>query len=93
MKVGLLGAGHIGQTIARRASGFDMDIRYHNRRQRSDVDFAYEPTLAGLAQWCDFLMVASAGGAETRHLINADVLRALGLKSFLINISRGSVIS
>lgn len=91
-RLGIVGLGRIGQTIARRASGFDMEIRYHNRRQRSDVDFGYEPSLAGLAQWCDFLMVASAGGAETRHLIDMDVLRALGPKSFLINISRGSVL-
>ncbi|MES2980273.1 MAG: 2-hydroxyacid dehydrogenase [Pseudomonadota bacterium] len=91
-RLGIVGLGRIGQTIARRASGFDMDIRYHNRRERTDVSFVYEPSLQALAEWCDFLMIASAGGAETRHLISMDVLKALGPKGFLVNISRGSVL-
>ncbi len=91
-RLGIFGLGRIGQTIARRASGFDMEIRYHNRRQNPDLPYAYEPTLASLAEWCDFLMAASSGGAETRHLISSDILKKLGPKSFLINISRGSVI-
>jgi lactate dehydrogenase-like 2-hydroxyacid dehydrogenase len=56
------------------------------------LPYAYEPTLASLAEWCDFLMVASSGGAETRHLISSDILKKLGPESFLINISRGTVI-
>ena len=91
-RLGIVGLGRIGQTIARRASGFDMEIRYHNRRQNPDLPYAYEHTLASLAEWCDFLMVASSGGAETKHLISSDILKKLGPKSFLINISRGSVI-
>jgi len=91
-RLGIVGLGRIGQTIARRASGFDMEIRYHNRRQNPNLPYAYEPTLSSLAQWCDFLMVASSGGAETKHLISSDILKTLGPKSFLINISRGSVI-
>jgi len=91
-RLGIFGLGRIGQTIARRASGFDMEIRYHNRRQNPDLPYAFEPTLAALAEWCDFLVVASSGGAETKHLISSDILKKLGPKSFLINISRGSVI-
>ena len=91
-RLGILGLGRIGQTIARRASGFDMAIRYHNRHARSDVPYGYEPSLKALAEWCDFLVVASAGGAETRHLVSREILEALGPKGFLINISRGSVI-
>jgi len=92
-RLGIFGLGRIGQTIARRASGFDMEIRYHNRRQNLDLPYTYEPTLASLAEWCDFLMVASSGGAETKHLISSDILRKLGPKGFLINIARGSVIN
>ena len=91
-RLGILGLGRIGRMIARRASGFDMEIRYHNRRSVADVDFAYEPTVTGLAKWADFLVVASAGGAETRHLVSREVLDALGPAGFVINISRGSVI-
>ena len=91
-RLGILGLGRIGRAIAKRGSGFDMDVRYHNRRRLSDVGFVYEPSLAALAQWADFLVVASAGGPETRHLVSADVIASLGRDGFLINIARGSVV-
>jgi hydroxypyruvate reductase len=91
-RLGIVGLGRIGRVVARRASGFDMDIRYHNRRALTDVPYAYEPTLNGLAEWADFLVVISAGGESTRHLISADVLQALGPEGFLVNVSRGSVV-
>jgi hydroxypyruvate reductase len=91
-RLGILGLGRIGRTIAKRASGFDMEVRYHNRRPAEDVSFGYEASLTELARWADFLVVASAGGKDTRHLISADILNALGPEGFLINISRGSVI-
>ena len=91
-RLGILGLGRIGRAIAKRGSGFDMDVRYHNRRRVEDVGFNYEASLADLARWADFLVVASAGGPETRHLVSADVLNALGPQGFLINIARGSVI-
>ena len=91
-RLGILGLGRIGQVVARRASGFDMEVRYHNRRPNPSVPYAYEATLESLAEWADFLVVVSAGGPETRHLVSSDVLRALGPKGFLINVSRGSVV-
>ena len=91
-RLGILGLGRIGRVIAKRAAGFDMEIRYHNRRPVAGVAFGYEATLTGLAQWSDFLVIASAGGSETRHLVSAAVLEALGPDGYLINISRGSVI-
>ncbi|WP_305728611.1 NAD(P)-dependent oxidoreductase, partial [Burkholderia ubonensis] len=45
-----------------------------------------------LARWADFLVVATPGGALTRHLIGRDVLDALGPDGFLVNVSRGSVV-
>jgi hydroxypyruvate reductase len=91
-KLGILGMGRIGRVIARRASGFDMSVRYHNRRALTDVDCGYEPTLQGLAAWADFLVIASAGGAETRGLVSREILDALGPEGYLVNISRGSVV-
>ncbi|NOL51773.1 2-hydroxyacid dehydrogenase [Pelistega suis] len=91
-KVGIVGLGSIGKVIAKRLSGFDCEIAYHNRRKRDDVSFRYEASLIELARWADVLIVATVGGAGTRHLINADVLAALGPKGFLVNIARGSVV-
>jgi len=91
-RLGILGLGRIGRVVAKRASGFDMEVRYHNRRPVADVPYGYEPGLQGLAEWADFLVVVSAGGPQTRHLVNREVLQALGPHGFLVNVSRGSVV-
>ena len=91
-KLGILGLGRIGQVIAKRASGFEMEIRYHNRKKNSDLPYQFESSLIEIAKWCDFLVVASAGGAETNNLVSEEVLNALGHKGYLINIARGTVV-
>ncbi len=91
-RLGVVGLGRIGRVVARRASGFDMDIRYHSRRPVADAPWGHEPVLTDLAAWADFLVVIAAGGAGTRHLIDAAVLQALGPQGHLVNVSRGSVV-
>jgi hydroxypyruvate reductase len=91
-RMGIVGLGRIGKTIARRAGGFDMELRYHNRRPVADAGLTYEVSLIELARWSDFLVVIVPGGAATRHLINADVLKALGPEGYLINVARGTVV-
>lgn len=91
-KLGILGLGRIGRTIARRASGFDMEVRYTNRRPVAGVDFRHEPDLKALAAWADFLVIAAAGGDDSRGLVSAEVLDALGPQGFIVNIARGTVI-
>jgi lactate dehydrogenase-like 2-hydroxyacid dehydrogenase len=91
-KVGIVGLGRIGKAIARRLAGFDVSIAYHGRTQQDDVAFAYHPTVVGLAEASDVLIVITPGGASTKHLINADVLKALGPEGVLINVARGSVV-
>ena len=49
-------------------------------------------SLVELAEWADFLITSAPGGAATRHLINADVLKALGPKGYVVNVGRGTVI-
>jgi len=75
-----------------RAQGFAMPVRYHNRKSRPDVEFEYAGSLAALAGWADVLVVATTGGLDTHHLIDASVLRSLGANGFLINVARGSVV-
>jgi len=91
-RLGIVGLGRIGRTIARRASGFDMEIRYHSRRPVEGVAWKHEPRLVELARWCDYLVVITAGGPETERLIDSSVLEALGPEGYLVNVSRGSVI-
>lgn len=91
-RMGILGLGRIGQAIARRASGFGMEVRYHNRRPVASSTLEHDPSLESLARWSDFLVVACAGGASTKGLVSEGILAALGPHGYVVNISRGSVI-
>lgn len=88
-RVGILGLGRIGAAIARRLQAFDMTISYSGRAPKDTPPgwtFVADPV--ALAGQVDHLVVALAATAETRHIVNADVLRALGPLGMLINISR-----
>jgi hydroxypyruvate reductase len=91
-RLGIVGLGRIGSAIARRAAGFDMSIAYTSRNKVTDSPYTYYPTPAALAAEVDFLMVITPGGASTKGLINAEVLKALGSNGYLINVARGSVV-
>lgn len=90
-RLGIVGLGRIGQAIATRAEGFGMRIAYTTRTEKSGSGYRYFPSAEALAAEVDFLMVITPGGAGTRKLINANVLKALGPKGYLINVARGSV--
>lgn len=91
-RLGIFGMGRIGAAVARRAAGFDMQVGYHNRRPVEGSPHQYLPSLMELARWADFLVITAAGGDSTRHLVNAEVLDALGPQGFLVNVARGSVV-
>jgi lactate dehydrogenase-like 2-hydroxyacid dehydrogenase len=88
-KLGILGLGSIGMEFAKRVKGFDVEIGYCNRNKRNDVDYRYFPNVIALATWCDYLIVCLRSDASNRHIINAEVLKALGPRGHLVNISRG----
>lgn len=90
--MGILGLGRIGKAIARRAESFGLGISYHGRRQQSDLPYTYFASLQAMAAACDILMVAAPGGPQTRHIVGADILAALGPDGILINIARGSLV-
>ena len=90
--MGIVGLGRIGKAIAKRAEAFGLKIIYHGRRPQEDQSYLFYPTLLGLARACDILMVIVPGGGDTKHMINADVLDALGPNGILINVARGTVV-
>ena len=92
MTMGILGYGRIGKAIAKRAEAFGMHIVYHGRHEQAGVARKYYASLTEMARDCDVLMVICPGGAATRHIVNAEVLRALGPEGTLINVARGSVV-
>ncbi len=90
--VGMVGMGRIGRAIARRLDAFGVPVVYHSRRPQDGVPYRYYPGLVEMAHAVDTLMVIVPGGADTRNLINAEVLAALGPNGVLVNMARGSVV-
>ncbi|WP_396922525.1 2-hydroxyacid dehydrogenase [Mycolicibacterium sp.] len=91
-RVGIIGLGRIGTAIATRLRAFDCRISYHNRNEIADSPYTYVGSPAELARQVDVLVIAAAGGNGTRHLVDREVLDALGTDGYLINIARGSVV-
>jgi lactate dehydrogenase-like 2-hydroxyacid dehydrogenase len=90
--VGLVGLGRIGRAIARRLDAMRIPVVYHARNARQDVSYGYYRSLLEMAADVDTLVVAVPGGAGTRHLVNAEILAALGRRGIVVNIGRGSAI-
>ncbi|CAA0111384.1 2-ketogluconate reductase [Mycolicibacterium vanbaalenii] len=91
-RVGIIGLGRIGSAIALRLNAFGCSISYHNRHEVAGSPYPYASSPVELAQGVDVLVVAAAGGAGTRNLVDREVLDALGADGYLINIARGSVV-
>jgi len=89
---GILGLGRIGKAIAERVTAFGLPVVYHGRQAQADVPYRYYPSLIDMAKASDVLIVVAPGGPGTRHIINAEVLEALGPDGVLINIARGSLV-
>jgi lactate dehydrogenase-like 2-hydroxyacid dehydrogenase len=90
--VGIAGLGRIGKAIARRLEAFGLPISYFGRRRQADVPYKFYDNLVAMARDVDTIIVVTPGGAGTESLINAEVLKALGPRGVLINMSRGSVV-
>ena len=90
--LGVIGLGGIGRAIADRAAAFRMRVLYHGPREKPDAPYDYVADLVELARRERLLMVACKGGPETRHLVSAAVIDALGPEGTLINVARGTVV-
>jgi lactate dehydrogenase-like 2-hydroxyacid dehydrogenase len=90
--MGIVGLGRIGKAIAKRAEPFGLRIVYHGRHHQTDMPYEYYPSLVDMARAVDILMIVAPGGPQTRHMINAQILQALGADGVLINIARGSLV-
>ncbi|MGE5524673.1 MAG: 2-hydroxyacid dehydrogenase [Rhodospirillaceae bacterium] len=94
--LGIVGMGRIGQAIAKRASGFDMPVLYHNRKridppieQRLNAKYV---SLEDLLKRSDFVVLQVPYSPETHHLIGAAQLELMKPTAILINSTRGGVV-
>ena len=94
--LGIIGMGRIGQAIARRASGFDMQVVYHNRKRVADeIERKLNATWVKfdeLLKRSDFVVLQVPSGPETHHLIGAAELALMKPTAILINSTRGGVV-
>jgi lactate dehydrogenase-like 2-hydroxyacid dehydrogenase len=90
--VGMVGMGRIGKAIARRLDGFGVPVVYHSRNPQAGVSYKHYPNMIDMARDVDTLILITPGGPSTRHLVNAQVLDALGPRGIVINMSRGTVV-
>jgi len=90
--VGIVGMGRIGKAIAKRLEAFGRPIVYHTRRPVPNVSYRHYTDLLAMAKDVDTLIAIVPGGPETKNMIDAKVLEALGSDGVLINVARGSVV-
>ncbi|KAI3761560.1 hypothetical protein L1987_51980 [Smallanthus sonchifolius] len=88
--VGIIGMGRIGSAIAKRMEAFDSPISYYSRSEKPNSGYKYYPNVIALASNCEILVIACSLTKETRHIINREVIDALGPNGFVINIGRGA---
>jgi hydroxypyruvate reductase len=91
-RAGIVGLGRVGKALAKRLTAFDMHISYTDVGSQSDQPYTFIADLTELARDSDFLIVTAAGGPASRKMVNQNVLKALGAKGTLINVSRGSIV-
>ncbi|CAM4261954.1 2-hydroxyacid dehydrogenase [Yersinia intermedia] len=92
-RLGVFGMGQIGQAIARRAAGFDMQIAYTDKAHNETLPYQYVPDLMSLASQSDILVVAISGGKDSAGLVNKTIFAAMPNHAILINIARGSMVN
>lgn len=93
--LGIVGYGRIGQAVARRAVGFDMEVLAYDPFNREGVEsdeIATWADLPELLERSDFISLHPALTKETRHLIGEAELKAMKPTAYLINVSRGPVV-
>jgi gluconate 2-dehydrogenase len=94
--LGIVGMGRIGQAVARRARGFDMNVLYHNRhRVDASIEQALSAEYAGLDELlsrADIVTLNVPYTSETHHLIGAARLALMKPTGILINVARGGVV-
>lgn len=93
--IGIVGMGKIGETVAKRATGFEMNILYHNRTKKPEAEKqlgAIYTTFDKLVEKSDFIVCLTPLTAETRNMFTREVFKKMKKSAIFVNASRGSVV-
>lgn len=91
----VVGMGRVGQVVARRARGFDMEIHYHNRSRlepAAEAGAVYHETLETLLGVADVLSLNCPSTPETKGLLNAETIARLPAGAIVVNTARGALV-
>ncbi|CAN1236667.1 Glyoxylate/hydroxypyruvate reductase HPR3 [Linum grandiflorum] len=91
-RIGIVGLGKIGYQVAKRLEAFDCIISYNSRNPKPNVPYKYYKDINEMAVQSDVLILCCGLTALTRHMVNAQVMDALGKDGVIINVARGAVI-
>lgn len=91
-KIGIIGLGKIGIGVAKRLEGFGCKILYNSRKQKPNTSYTYYSNVVELAAASDALVVCCALTEETHHIVNKEVMLALGENGVIVNVGRGGLI-
>lgn len=94
-RLGILGMGGIGQVVAKRAQGFDMEVHYHNRKRlppEQEHGAIYHDSLQSLFAVSEFLSVNCPSTPATRNIINRETLALLPQGAVFVNAARGAIV-
>ncbi|CAL1397338.1 unnamed protein product [Linum trigynum] len=91
-RIGIVGLGRIGYQVAKRLEAFGCSIAYNSRKAKPGVSYPFYQEVQELAAKSDALILCCGLTEQTRHMINKEVLAALGKDGVIVNIARGGVI-
>jgi lactate dehydrogenase-like 2-hydroxyacid dehydrogenase len=89
--LGVVGLGHIGAAVARRAEAMRLSVRWWGPREKQ-ATWPRAASVLELAKASDILVVAARAEPSNRGLISAEVIEAVGPKGLIVNVGRGSLI-
>ncbi|KAL6124338.1 hypothetical protein ACLB2K_076851 [Fragaria x ananassa] len=90
--VGIVGLGNIGLGVAKRLEAFGCRVLYNSRSERPSLSYRYYSDVCELAAESDALIICCALTEQTHHMINKEVLCALGREGVIVNVGRGAII-
>lgn len=91
-KVGIVGLGKIGLEVAHRLEAFGCMISYNSRSKKTFVSYPFYSSVVELATNNNVLVLCCALNDQTRHMINREVMLALGKGGIIVNVARGALI-
>ncbi|PON37392.1 Erythronate-4-phosphate dehydrogenase [Parasponia andersonii] len=92
-RVGIIGLGRIGVRVAKRLEAFGCEISYNSRKKNDSASYRFHSDLCELAAENDALIICCSLNDQTHHMVDGEVMSALGKHGVIVNVGRGAVVN